>query len=268
MVVLSKDAGVLGIPPGEKETGGRRIDFRHKEFDVAVEAKGARVAWSRAALCPCVSVNAQTNQADPNCPLCKGTSWLRFRPAGAVTDELKTGTLDALQRVIVDDAAAVIRALMTAFATQYVPFDRATPREQGTVNVTTRAPNKLGYFDRLVNLDSVIAYTELADAAGPAVTTKYWVRDVNLLRSINQVYQFGYDFSIVAGVITWVAGKAPAKGTRLAVHYLTHPVYRVMEHPHSLRYTVIKRKVKKPVTPRGDETELPVQGVAKLEFLL
>jgi hypothetical protein len=268
MTVLAKDAGVLGIPLGEKETGGRRIDFRYQEFAVAVEAKGARVAWSRAAQCPCASTNEQTNQADPTCSLCQGTGWILFRPVGAVTDELKTGYLDPLQTIIVGTNSAVVRALMTAYTAQYAPRDKVSPREQGTVNVTMRAENKMGYYDRIVNLDSAIIYSQILDSTGDRLPAKYWIREINLLRSINRIYTVDTDFTIVDGQIQWVAGHAPATHTRLVCHYLTHPVWRVMEHPHATRYTVIKRKVRKPVTPRGDEKELPVQAVARLEFLL
>ena len=62
-------AGVTGLPEGTKEEG-QRVDFRPDQFDLTIETKGYRIAWSRAAQCPCKPINAQTEQPDPNCAIC------------------------------------------------------------------------------------------------------------------------------------------------------------------------------------------------------
>ena len=264
---IAPDAGIIGLPEGLKEEG-KRVDFKPDDFALLIETKGYRLAWSRTAQCPCVGINDQTDQSDPNCSLCEGAGWLRFQPIGAVTNSFIVGELDALQTKIVGTDSAVIRAIMTAFVTTPTPWDKVGPRLQGTVNVTTRAENKIGYYDRLVNLDSTIVYSELFKASGTSLdTTRYLVREINLLRSATQVYAEGTNFNIVAGDIQWVAGHEPEEDTQLVAHYLCHPTWRIIEHPHAIRLSPVKFKTAKPTTPQGDPKNLPNQGVAQYEWL-
>jgi len=269
MPVLTWNAGVTGLPTGTKE-GGRRVDFRTDEFTVILELKGYRLAWSRAALCPCAGVNEQTEQPDPNCQLCKGHGFFYYKPAGAVVDERRVGALDALQQRIAADAA-VIRGIMTGLAAKEIPHDTVLSRMEGTSSVTTRWENKLGYWDRLVNLDSLIVYSQLL-VAGPApLTTRYPVAKMEMLRTLDRPLIDGTgglvtdpDYQIVAGDIVWFPGQAPDAGTKLAAHYLCHPAWRVIEHPHATRTTSVKFKTTSPV---GDPKELPNQAVVRYEFL-
>ena len=59
----------------------------------------------------------------------------------------------------------------------------------------------------------------------------------------------------------------PLKDDRLAIHYLCHPTWLIVEHPHSLRTTPITSKIPKPLTPAGNPTALPIQALVKYEFL-
>lgn len=258
------DPGVLGFPPGVKE---RRLDFRPEEFLLAIETKGYRVAWSQASLCPCAGINDQTDQPNPTCALCNGSGWILFRPAGAVTDEKITGELDSLQTAIVGNDSAIIRAVMTSLVAKDVPYDQANRRMEGSANVTVRPENKLAYFDRLVNLDTTIAYAQRVKADGSLTTSlRYLIRQVNYLRSETTIFVEGTHFSISAtGAITWVAGQQPTSGTILAAHYLCHPTWRISEHPHAARMTSRKFKTQSSV---GNPIPLPVQGVARYEWLL
>lgn len=271
MPTLRPQAGTLGLLEGQKEAG-KRVDMRPDEFVLLIETKGYRLAWSRAAYCPCKPINTQTEQPDPNCSLCEGSGWVRFAPAGAVTDTNLTGDLDTLQQTIVDDNAAVIRGVMTGITGNRAPYDQVLPRLEGVMNVTARHENKLGYHDRLVNLDSLIVYSQVYDYGGEAETElRYPVRQVNLIRSTTQTFvevsraNPAGDFQLVNGKIVWETGNEPPTDERLAVHYLTHPTWRVIEHPHNIRTTPVKYKTTSPV---GDAESLPVQAVAKLEFML
>jgi hypothetical protein len=265
---MDTTSGVHGPPTKAKP----RVDFRVDDFTTLIETKGYRVAWSRGALCPCTPINDQTQQSDPNCSLCRGSGWLWFAPAQATVNTLLVGELDPVQLRIVNDNAAVIRAIQTGIGKKWTQYDPIGSRLEGTMQGTVRHENKLGYHDRITNLDSTIVYQEILDALNPADTlvleTRYPIVQVNLLRSATTVYVAPTDFSINAsGDILWVDGKAPVVGTRLVCHYLCHPTWLVVEHPHAVRLTQITRKVKKPVTPVGNPTNLPIQAVLKYEFL-
>jgi hypothetical protein len=247
----------------------RRPDMDAKLFDALIEQKGYRLAWSRACECPCASVNDQTRQPDPNCALCNGTGWLYFAP----TEPVKVGKVGPLnplqQKLVTDTKSGVIRGIITGIRSNREPFGEIGNWQWGDVTVTVRPENRLGHYDKLIHLDSEIVYVEALDCAGPLATvkTRYLVNQVNLLRSLAQEYVAGTDFTLSAGVISWLPGKGPAAGTRITLHYLTHPTWLIIDHPHAIRGSMRKLKVKDPLTPQGDPQNLPIQAHARLDFL-
>jgi len=262
---VSFNAGTLGLPAGVKDKP--RVDFTPNDFVRLIEAKGYRVAWQRASPCPCVPINTQTDQVNPNCTLCRGQGWILFKPAAAVTDTRTIGQLTPLQAQLASNAA-VVRAIMTGLTATKYPYQDIGPRLEGQLNVTMRAENKLAYYDRIVNLDSVAVYAELTETDNTGVLPlRYPATAVNLLRSESKVYVEGTDYTVVAGAVTWATG-AVVSGVRVVCHYLTHPSWRIIEHPHNVRLTQVKAKTASPLTPAGDPSDLPVQAIAKLEFLL
>ncbi len=279
-MTMNTESGAIGLPAGTKESG-TRVDFNPNDFDIAIETKSYRVAWSRAAWCPCIPVNDQTKQSDPNCTLCQGSGWFYFSPSKATTDETKVGKLDNVQTRIVSDKAAVIYALMTGISTQYNPYDPLGSRITGMVNVSVRRENKVGYYDKITNLDSVIVYSELLTAGVPTspLKTRYPIVQVNLLRSFTAEFQgvetptaSSGDFSLDSnGFIVWnqlnPSANIPTEGEVVVIHYLCHPQWLIIDYPHSLRTTPLKFKRNKPRAPAGDAIELPIQAKAQLEFL-
>lgn len=262
-ILKAADAGSIGLPTGVKESG-KRVDLRPNEFVLAIETKGVRLAWSRAARCPCEGVNTQTDQSNPNCSLCSGDGWLLFKPAGFVTDTKITGDLDATHQVILGSTGAVIRGLFSGITNKFVPYDQVVARLEGISMLSVRPENKLGYFDRICNLDATVAYGQLKDAgSGSTLSMQYPIRDINLLRSESAVYVKTTDFTIVAGDISWVSGRAPSEGTQLVCHYLMHPCWRVMDHPHAARMTPVKFK-----STANDPKPLPVSAVLKYEWMV
>ncbi len=263
---MDTESGVQGLTAKAKP----RADFSPQEFVTLIETKGYRVAWSRGALCPCKPINDQTQQPDPNCSICRGSGWFYFAPAQATIDTLLVGSLDGVQLRIVNDNAAVIRAIQTGIGVQWQMYDQIGSRIQGTMMGTVRHENKLGYHDRITNLDSTIVYQEILDVPDPtlALETRYPIVKVNLFRSLTQVFTAPTDFTVSAsGAIVWVGGQEPPVDARLVCHYLCHPTWLVVEYPHSVRLTPIARKVKKPTTPVGNPVNLPIQAMLKYEFL-
>jgi hypothetical protein len=68
-------------------------------------------------------------------------------------------------------------------------------------------------------------------------------------------------------VVTWRTAHQPADGTRVAVHYVIHPTWLIVTHPHATRLTIIKKKQQVVTTPRGTPTDLPIQAAVKLDFV-
>jgi len=271
MPVLKKStrvkAGVTGLPVGIKDI--TRADFRNDIWIRAIEGKGYRVAWSRTCQCPCKSMNDQTDQNDPNCPLCDGLGWIFFKPEAAASNPKIIGPLDEIQAKFVGTTAAVIHGIMTGISGKQNALDQFGPWQEGMGMLTVRCENKLGYYDRITLLDSRIVYSQIIKRPeGALFKTKYPVVQTNILRDINTVYVEGTDFDVVVGDITWKTGKGPAPETPVVCHYLTHPTYRVIEHPHAVRTTLTKFKVKQPLTPQGEPVDLPVQAVTRYEFLI
>lgn len=269
--IIRPDSGVIGLPDGVKEAG-RRVDFRPDDFTLAIETKGYRIAWSRAAPCPCDSVNDQTQQPDPNCDVCEGSGWFYFAPSEPIGDP--AGQLTDLQNAVVQRyKAGIIRGIMTMGTAQYDPYNKAGNWKDGQMNLTVRPENRLGYYDRIVNLDSEIVYAETLDAGPASVDTlnlRYDCVKINVLRSLDTVYEPEVDYTLELGDIKWKPGKQPTEGTRLMAHYHTYPVWLVTEHPHTVRGT--PQKFKKPkaklTTPQGDHVALPIQALVRYEFLL
>lgn len=267
-IITMPPVPALGVPAGMKQAG-QRVDFRPDQFDLAIETKGYLLAWTRACVCPCEPVSEKAKgMPDPNCPLCHGDGWFYFGGHEAQEAE-QIGTLDEIQQAIVDESGAmVIRGIMTSIANQFNPWDKLGNWMSGSSQVTVRHQNKLGYFDKIVGLDVDIAYAEVIVTDGSqALETRYKVTGINLIRSEDKVYTPDVDYKIVKGAITWYPGKIPETGIRLSVHYLCHPTWLVVEHPHAARVTSVKFKTANPKTPTGDPRKLPVQAIVRYDFI-
>lgn len=257
---------VVGIPVGFKDN--LHADFRVGEVEKFLEQKGYRLGWARASVCSCAGANDQTEQPDPNCPLCKGLGWFYFRPdTGLNLDEVKAGTITALQRAYLESAnACIISGIMTGLLEFANPRDKIGRWVEGTSMVTVRPDNKLGYWDRIIGIDSTIVFSQVAIVDGPTLVTRYPVLGINHMQGITQLYT-STDYTVENGVIKWNWGRQPAQGVRIALHYLTMPVWRIIQHPHAVRDTRVKRKTKTPITPVGNPVALAIQATVKYEFL-
>lgn len=256
----------------DEKSFGIRFDLEARKFTQAIEERGYRLAWSRAASCPCAPVNSQTDQVDPNCTLCKGRGQTYFAPKGYTVPDAEVGALSDIQRTSILDPfypGVVIKGIMSDLSVDKRPNDQLGNWVEGTASLTVRPENRLGYWDRIVSLDSTIVFTETIEAglASALLPATYPILGVNLVRTKEKVYYGDADFTLQNGKIKWLAGKAPTKGARLAIHYLTFPVWLVVQHPKGSRETITKKKVDNPQTPLGNITSLPIRAVVKYEFL-
>lgn len=266
-VITLADVPTIGVPTGVKEAG-KRVDFKPTEFDLMIETKGYLLAWSRASICPCAPIDTTTEQNDPNCTLCKGKGWYYFGTYdNQDIDAIGTFT-DVQKRIITDNNALLIRGIITGVQNTYTPYDKIGNWANGSMNVTVRQENRLGYYDRLVALDTHIVFSEIVFADGSLeLSTRYYPITVNHLRTSATIYKIGTDFAIINGVITWYSGHEPTVGTRLSVHYLCHPTWLIMDHPHNIRTTLVKYKSSNTTTVAGSPVNLPIQATARYEFL-
>lgn len=273
-------APVVGAGPLPAIKEGGRADFQKlntegdSAFDLLIETKTPRYAWSRSALCPCLGPNAQTTQPDPQCELCKGNGWLPFRPVGYAVDEAKVGELSPLQNAIVESTqAVVIRALVVGASAEPNIFAVLGKWALGSASVTVRAGNRLGYYDRLVALEpeETIPYCEVltVGSSTPDLRLRYHVVGLNLVRSVDTVYsQADFTLSEDGRTLAWRVGRIPVSGTRVVVHYLAHPTWVVQEYSKVNRVSVTALKLRKRRdSPPGDIIRLPAQYIARLEHL-
>jgi hypothetical protein len=117
-------------------------------------------------------------------------------------------------------------------------------------------------------LDAQIVYSEVLIADGTStLTARYPIIGVNNLRSVDSEYVTGNEFYVENGDVKFQSGQEPDSGTRLSIHYLCHPVWLVVEHPHSVRVTLNKFKNPTPTSPTGDAAQLPIHAMIRYEFL-
>jgi hypothetical protein len=263
--IVMPEVPVLGLPEGTKQTG--RVDFRADKFDIAIETKGYLLLWERAALCPCSPVVIQTEQPDPNCSLCKGRGWLYF--GANIAQDLSAYTLTDLQRkMIADTGGMLIRGIITSITSRQDQLGQVTNWVSGTANLTVRHQNKIGYYDKLTLLDSEIIYSEVLVTDGTNILpTRYPVVNVDRLRSVATVYSMGVHYQVENGVITWLPGYIPDADIRVSIHYICHPAWLVVEHPHASRVTLQNYKTSKPNSPLGNARLLPIQALIRYDFL-
>lgn len=232
-----------------------------------IETHGVRLGWTRACMCPCARLNEQTRQPDPLCPSCAGLGMFYFGPQGYTAPE-DVGELSAVQTAALG-VGAVIRGVIQRVTRAQELYDVLGNWVRGSMMVSVRGENRLGYYDRLVNLDSMIVFSEVVTVgAAQALPLRYTPIEVNNIQDVSGTrYEQGVDFTTTDGAVVWNTGAGPVEGTRVGVHYLTHPVWVVMNHPHVLREIQTRPFGVTRETPTGNTTVLPIQASVRLEFL-
>lgn len=262
-------------PPGGKFKP--RADFKPDEFDGQITTKGYLMYWSRAGICPCQN-NDQTEQADPNCSLCRGRGFFYYMPDLAMKDG---AAVDAFGNPVELNAAedgVAIYVVKSSLTEDVQVFEKFGEWVFGTTRATVQWQNRLGYRDRLVERDAVMLWNQVINCDGGSLIKvvggfskaglRYPVVGLVQLRSLTQEYREGRDIGITAdGELEWLITGAgpPAAGTRLSLACLIHPVWVVMEHVNVIRDTLVSFKAK---TKADEYRRLPVQTILKLDFLV
>lgn len=270
---LRPNVALSALPEDQQKTAGI-AEIRDSELIKFIELRGNRLIWTRAAACPC-NPNEETAQPDPVCPKCNSVGWYYFGPEFSKTSA-EVGELTRIQEALLCDngKGAIIRGLTQKMELKSEPYTSIGTWDTSEAMVTVRPENKLGYYDRLINIDSVYPYTEVVQAPNPdqndaVLPLKYRAVGINRVESVSTVYFEGGDFSVRSdGRVAFLEGREPAEGTRLSVHYLIHPVYLVTSHPHAIRNTSELAKISNPRSSLGSPVELPIQARIHLDFLI
>jgi hypothetical protein len=265
---------ITGMPAGKKPRP--RADFKPDEFDQAITTKGYRMWWSRAGICPCVN-NAQTEQPDVTCGLCRGEGYYYFLPDAAVLGGSREDSEGNVVKVNDTGNAILIRVLMTSLTVDPQIFEKFGEWAFGASRATVQPGNRLGYRDRLISADSEMPWAQIIEYDGSAEISitggyskaglRYPYLSVNHFRSLATLYRQNEDFELTAnGKIRWLGAAAPAAGTRLSIHGTVRPTWLVMDHLHVIRDTQLEG----PDVAVESQTfqTLPVQAVVKLDFLI
>jgi hypothetical protein len=256
---------ITGLPLGLSADFFPNID--PERLIASIETQGARFAWTRAIECPCLSNNTQTRQPDPVCPVCRGNSILFFGPTNYRMPDA-VGELTAIQQNLINISnAAVVRGFVSSVTRKEDYYDVFGRWYWGTVSITVRPENKLGFFDKLVGLDSEIVFYERIEvpAGQTNITTRYPVVELNHVQTLTTTLRQGIEVDTNLGQLYWRPGYVPTTATVIALHYTTYPVWRVIDHPHVYRESAVRQGRR--TTPMGTPRQLPIQARMKLDFV-
>jgi hypothetical protein len=219
----------------------QRTDFQIAEFSTIINQKGYDLLWEKALKCPCIP-EEKTGQPDFNCLLCHGRGWYWFDPQD-------------------------IKAVMTNFG-ENVRYNQAGEIAAGTAYLTTLPENKLGFWDRVTNLDSRIRHSEILTHGdhGGKDKLRFQPTDIVYCRSLSTEYIANKDFLFDPNAfeLDWsLTGQEPESGDRYSVEYLMPPRWIVIDITNVIRDTFVKSK-KAGIT----FLELPLRATVRLEYLV
>ena len=268
---------LAGVTEGAT-AGNPRADFRPGDFDRTIDAHGSRLAWMRAIVCPCKPLNTQTQQPNPTCPRCRGEGWSFFGDSHYEIP-VAAGTFDECQTSIIQESnASVIRGVIVGARRQDQPYTQIGNWISGSAMLTVRAANRLGFNDRIVDLDSEVTYSQVVEVEWTKGITprpidprlQYRPIAINFAQLDDGTRLFPEQSFRLSpdGKLSWAGSAIPRAGRRVAFHYLHHATYRVVEWPHQTRRAQVLANTPVRRTPNGEPTALPVQVMIKLEHLV
>lgn len=252
-----------------------RADFRPEEFRKRIFSHGLPVKWEQSAECPCSQEagdygftiagggsSKKLTQNRPDCPACKGRGYIYH-------------------------SAQELRAVVTHARVNDERFGPMGASEygRGLIGLTLLPEHLPALGDRFTLLASSIVFREVITTTGANIerlrypvairshdlalgTASFGVRymiqsNVDGVVDPTATLEEGSAFQVTDGRIEWIdQAQKPAAGVRLSVEYYAHPVYTVLDHPHSTRDTRVQFK-----SPTEYHQELPVYAEAGLEFI-
>ncbi len=262
------------IAETEKQKNKTRVDFRVDEFYKLIVQKGLHVKWSQSAHCPChqdtrqygldlrdvTDVDVKAGEHRHDCPVCRGSGVILHSPQ-------------------------IVRAICTSSAGEVKIGSFGQVRDE-IINLTLLPEHLPSYGDHFKIENSVLIWREVkqktasnVEALSHTIVERtlgletgdltlgvlyLHIADINGNAALNGERVQGVHFGITDGKIDWTKGTSPnppALNTKYSVAYYTKPKYVIIEHPHTIRDTLLKNRTTLSVeTPQ----ELLVQAKAKL----
>lgn len=223
----------------------RRVDFKVTDFNDLITEKGYRLRWSQRVRCPCV--DPATQRGVEGCPQCDGRGNFYF-------------------------GFTEIKGIITRQDKELQIGESVGALEPGDAYLTTSSNNKLGFQDRITNLDSVVMKMEtlLHTETGtdqlsypPVEPISYAAWQPTKNSNVIPLTE-GADYSIDAntGIITWLNNNKPNDGSGVSFRYICHPVWLVWDVPNYVRDTFVKFG-----NPTDEWEAMPLRVRMRLEFL-
>lgn len=237
-------------------------------FKALVDGRqGYDLLWSRAVLCPCRS-NAQTEQPDPSCVYCRGEGWLYVHPH----PELFPEECDAIGRMKREQGEHV-RGLVQRMRVPRGEQKQAGSYLPGMGTLTVRPDVELGWRDRVIMVDAVMAFDQILTRNSDTVTIgrlvqtqmRYPIVKVLDVRTSTARFRERTHWTLTeAGELAWVTGQGPASGGLYTIRYQMHPRWIVTTFPRTI--IGYRQPSKQTGLPQDTFTSLPQHCEITLDF--
>lgn len=256
--------GVGGYTPGAPPTPGvdysedafgpvpaydQPVPQQFKNFNVPISAdaftaliqnQSPNVLWEKGTICP---ARQENGEHDPNCDIC-------------------------VFGVLYYDPKKV-SMLVTSSSLQQ-NFYMQGRYDSGSINVTSVAANPISYGDRISIVNNQIRDSELRRRTMKTLVDPLKYKALcglkSFVRTKERQYNEGSDYTITEeGTVQWTPNKSarPADGAFYSIVYYHHPVYIITDMVHHHRDRRLRAG-----TPSDQAVVLPIQGIAKLDFLV
>ena len=257
-----------------KDKTKTRVDFRTNEFTKLLLQRGLNLSWSQAAECPChtkstnygldlqnvTDINATPDEYNTACPICKGNGLILHSPQnirGIITSA--KGDIE-----ITKHGQAQIETVEISLRPEHLPSFGDQFKLVDSVIIWRESQVKTNTNTQALSRKIVSRTLDLATGEKTVGVVYLHIADANGLAVVGGELIEGIHFGITNGDIDWTKGTTPtppATGRRFSIAYYTHPIYQVIEHPHTIRDTILmNRSTAQVETP----TAMLVQAKAKL----
>lgn len=237
----------------DKTVNKARVDFKPKEFERAIKQKGYYLIWRKSMLCPCKSL--ETGQSQLGCSFCNQSGYVYVDPIE-------------------------VQGIMTGLGYKKSSYTQMGNLLDGIAQMSVQPEFRPGFMDSYQMKDSVMVFNEWLEKGLrrgfrqglPARHDATRYRVVNVIRMItfsgtNLVeLKEKQHFNVTKdGLIEWTpqGDSSIADGTVVSVHYEYRPVWVVVNHPNSIRDTLLRGDTKGGPIVAG----LPVMSLVQLDYM-
>ena len=236
-------------PPTGLPINKTRADFRVEEFIRTIKQKGYFFTWRKAMICPRRS--PESAQPRFGCNLCNDSGYLYVDPIE-------------------------VQGIMTGLSRDKLSFSNFGAFIEGVAQITVEPEFRPSFLDSYQMKNSVMVHNEWIEKGSrrgfrqglPDRVDAARYQIVNVIRAITYSgsnlieLREREHFNVEDGMIRWTSvGAGIANGSVISLSYEYHPVWLVVNHPHSIRDTLVRGK-----TQNHKVTALPVLAAVQLDY--